>query len=123
MPLFGFPPKENSKELNRSHLFEKLSQEHSEGLGQGLGEGRKDNKGCWNELELNPTQALVRGMRDILSLALWGGARKLGCLFTNSHPHHLEVTVGVCPPAPLGVHRKPSSREMLVSDVRSYQQV
>lgn len=51
VPLFGFPPpKENAKDLKRSHSFEKLGPEHSEGLGKPLGERRKDNRVCYNKL-------------------------------------------------------------------------
>lgn len=55
-------PKENLKDLKRSHLFEELRQEHIEGLGEGLGEERKAIKDAiYNKLVAtggiwNPTQ-------------------------------------------------------------------
>lgn len=76
MPLFGFPapPKKNFKDLKRSHSLEKLGPEHSEGLGKRLGEGRKDNRVCYNKLvatrvsELRPSQDPMRDVWDILSV-------------------------------------------------------
>lgn len=102
MPLFGFSPKGNSKDLERRHLFEKLGRESSEGLGGGLAEGRKAIKGAlisWLPPGVSGAESnsgsppTPRDVWDTVS-SPWGGGEDVRCLSINSHPHDLEVAPG-----------------------------